>query len=129
MAGVEAYLVSVRSHATAAGPTGFPIQDTFWWVDGEEFIGRIAVRHWLTDGLLDMGGHIGYEVRPSWRRRGHATAMLVSALEYAAGIGLDRVLLTCAVDNLASQKVIERCGGILEDERAGRLRFWIWLST
>src|SRR5437899_2275313 len=47
---------------------------TFWWLDGDEFLGRLAIRHRLTPFLLKAGGHIGYDVRPGARRRGHATA-------------------------------------------------------
>ncbi|HYJ26251.1 MAG TPA: GNAT family N-acetyltransferase, partial [Nocardioides sp.] len=38
---------------------------TLWWVDGEDYLGRIAIRHELNDFLLDVGGHIGYDVRPT----------------------------------------------------------------
>src|SRR5262249_46886874 len=49
------------------------VPDTeLWWVDGDEFLGRIAVRHRLTPALMERGGHIGYDVRPTARRRGHA---------------------------------------------------------
>ena len=96
-----------------------------WWVEGEEFLGRIAIRHRLTPALLEVGGHIGYDVRPSARRRGHATEMLRQALGIARGLGIDRVLVTCDVDNVGSRTVIERNGGVFEDERAGKLRFWI----
>ncbi|WP_432985558.1 GNAT family N-acetyltransferase [Dactylosporangium sp. CA-233914] len=59
---------------------GFVASTTFWWVDGDEYLGRIVVRHRLTPNLLEAGGHIGYDVRPTARRRGHATAMLRAVL-------------------------------------------------
>jgi predicted acetyltransferase len=71
-----------------------------------------------------MGGHIGYDVRPSARRRGHATEMLRQALRVANELGIDPALITCDVDNVGSRTVIERNGGVLEDERNGKLRFW-----
>ena len=44
------------------------VPDTeLWWVEGDEFLGRIAVRHRLTPALRERGGHIGYDVRPSAR--------------------------------------------------------------
>jgi len=98
---------------------------TLWWVEGDEFLARIAIRHRLTSLLLAAGGHIGYDVRPSARRRGHATAMLRAALPVARGLGIESALLTCDVDNVGSRKVIEACGGVLEEERDGRLRFWV----
>jgi predicted acetyltransferase len=102
---------------------------TWWWVEGTTFLGRIALRHRLTGYLLNAGGHIGYDVRPSARRRGHATAMLRAVLPFAKGMGIDRVLLTCEHDNVGSTRVIETCGGILEDRRGGKLRYWIATSV
>jgi predicted acetyltransferase len=106
-------------------PAGYVPSTELWWVDGDEFLGRIGIRHRLTPALLEMGGHIGYDVRPSARRRGHATAMLREALTVARELGIERALVTCDVDNIGSRTVIERNGGVLEDERAGKLRFWV----
>jgi len=110
-------------------PDGFVPSTTLWWVDGHEFLGRIAIRHSLTPWLLEQGGHIGYDVRPSARRRGHASAMLRAALPLAAGLGIDSVLVTCDHDNIGSRKVIEASGGRFEDRRADKLRYWIATTT
>jgi predicted acetyltransferase len=96
-----------------------------WWVHDEEYLGRIAVRHRLTPQLREVGGHIGYDVRRSARRRGHATAMLRAALPIARRLGIESALVTCDVDNYASRKVIERNGGVLGDQRGDKLRFWV----
>lgn len=106
-------------------PAGYVPATELWWVDGDEFLGRIGIRHRLTPQLLEMGGHIGYDVRPSARRRGHATAMLRAALDIASEMGIAQALVTCDVDNVGSRTVIERNGGVLEDERDGKLRFWV----
>jgi predicted acetyltransferase len=106
-------------------PVGFVPDTELWWVEGNEFLGRVGIRHRLTPALLEIGGHIGYDVRPSARRRGHATAMLRKARIVAHGLGIERALVTCDVDNVGSRAVIERNGGVLEDERAGKLRFWV----
>jgi predicted acetyltransferase len=106
-------------------PAGFVPDTELWWVEGDEFLGRVGIRHRLTPALLETGGHIGYDVRPSARRRGHATAMLREAQIVARGLGIESVLVTCDVDNVGSRAVIERNGGLLEDERAGKLRFWV----
>ncbi|MEE1802608.1 GNAT family N-acetyltransferase [Streptomyces sp. NPDC101062] len=98
---------------------------TLWYADGDTFLGRLAIRHRLNPFLRELGGHIGYAVRPTARRRGHATAMLAAALPIARGLAIDSVLVTCDTDNTASRKVIEAAGGKLEDERGGKLRFWI----
>ena len=88
-------------------------------------IGFLAVRHRLNDWLLQEGGHIGYSVRPSRRGVGHASRALHLGLGHAAGLGLDRVLLTCEEDNVASRRTIVSAGGVYEDTRNGKQRFWI----
>jgi predicted acetyltransferase len=103
----------------------FVCSTTFWWVEGDQFIGRIAIRHELNARLLDYGGHIGYDVRRSRRREGQATRMLAAALPEARKLGIERVLITCEPGNVASRKVIEANDGIFEDQRGDRLRFWI----
>jgi len=94
-------------------------------------VGRVSLRHELNEFLTLFGGHVGYAVRPADRRRGYATMMLGQTLVRARALGLDRVLVTCDVDNVASAAVIERCGGVLEnvqpgDARSGaKRRYWV----
>jgi predicted acetyltransferase len=121
-----AYAAWLRADALedSPRPERFVAGTTMWWADGDEYLGRITVRHRLTPSLLLVGGHIGYDVRPSARRRGHATLMLAGALPVARSLGIDRALITCRTDNVGSRRVIEANGGVLEDERDGMLRFW-----
>lgn len=98
-------------------------------VDGE-VVGRVHIRHELSLGLRASGGHIGYGVRPQFRRRGYATKMLDQGLEFLGDLGVERVLVTCDDNNVASIRTIERGGGILEDkiefaEGAVTRRYWI----
>ena len=103
--------------------------DYYWITDGsgpdEEVVGFLALRHSLTAWLLEEGGHIGYSVRPSRREQGHASRALALAVRRAAELGLERVLVTCDDDNLASARTIERNGGVYEDTRNGKRRYWI----
>ena len=99
------------------------------WVDGEECLGRLSIRHVLTDGLREFGGHIGYVVRPSARRHGYAGAMLKAALPVARGLGVDPALHTCDDTNAGSLRVIESNGGVFEDKRGDKLRFWLPTSS
>lgn len=96
-----------------------------WMADGREYVGRINLRHELTEELLEWGGHIGYAVRPSMRGRGYAKEALGLMLPVAADHGIAQALLTCDVDNLASRRTIEAYGGVYEDTREGKLRFWV----
>lgn len=125
--GFAAYVEAVRADALEDTPRaqGWVPCTTLWWVEGQEYLGRIAVRHRLTPWLREVGGHIGYDVRPSARRRGHATAMLRAALPVARGLGIEQALVTCDTDNVGSRRVIEVAGGVLEDEQRGKLRYWV----
>lgn len=104
---------------------GYVPQTVLWWVAGDEYIGRLSIRHRLTTHLLYHGGNIGFDVRPSARRRGHATAMLAEALPLAAALGIDPARIDCDAANVASRRVIEKNGGVLDEERDGSLFFWV----
>lgn len=93
-------------------------------MDGNEYLGRLAIRHRSTDQLRQAGGHVSHDVQPSYRRRGHATAMLKAALPVARTLGIRTAPITCNIDNVASRKVIEHNGGVLQDGYDGRFRFW-----
>lgn len=101
-----------------------------WIVDSDRVLGGMALRHGSSD-YVEWAGHIGYGIRPSARRRGLATWALGRMLDEARVLGMDRVLAVCAVDNLASMKTIERCGGVFEGIRDTKFgparRYWIEL--
>ncbi len=99
----------------------------YWYVSGEYYLGTLVLRHELTPDLLEAGGNIGYHVVWPWRRQGHATRMLAAGLAECRRFGMDRVLLTCAADNVASRKVILANGGIPDGRVRGEDRFWIRL--
>ena len=109
----------------APRPEGIVLCDYFWITDGDEVVGFLALRHELTPWLLEEGGHIGYSVRPSRRREGHASRAVALALIRAKELGLERVLLTCDEDNLGSRLTIENAGGVYEDSRKDKRRYWI----
>lgn len=110
-------------------PTGW-VHCTYWWMaEGDEILGSIALRHALNETLAEVGGHIGYSVRPSARGHGLAGRALRCVLPYAWTLGLPGVLLTCMDTNHASRRTIEGCGGRLEDVRdtlhGPMRRYWI----
>jgi predicted acetyltransferase len=107
---------------------------TFWLVRDESIIlGTSSLRHKLTKNLRNLGGHIGYNIRPSERRKGYGTLILALTLEKAREFGLTRVLVTCDEDNIASAKIIEKNGGRLENTyiskelKQPKRRYWIEL--
>jgi len=125
-----AFVVGLHAQAgpDTPRPAGWVPGTTLWYVDGNEFLGSLQIRHWLTRALRELGGHIGYEVRPSARRRGHATRMLALARPYARELGIDPALVTCDATNVASRKVIEANGGRPDTPIGPKLRYWIATS-
>lgn len=121
-----------RSHARGENlPEGYVPCTEYWLVDGGEFIGRVTARHRLNEHLLQIGGHIGYDIRPSKRRQGYGNKILKLALQKAKELGIRRALITSDIRNVASRKIIEKNGGVLENQIPNpemgfeALRFWI----
>ncbi len=107
---------------------------TLWFMcEGDEILGAIEVRHFLNDGLLRYGGHIGYVVAAQHRGKGYAATMLEMIKPELAKLKLDMVLICAQEDNIASVKSIEKAGGVLENAveiiRDGKkkvgLRYWM----
>ncbi len=127
----EAWLEDAKWRETHS-VNNFVTGHTYFWTDPQGVIvGALNLRHRLNDHLRRAGGHIGYGVRPSMRRQGHAAAMLKAALPHARELGLTRVLVTCDKLNLGSARTIQKNGGVLENEvRDGdhiMQRYWIAL--
>ena len=106
-------------------------QTTFWITDKDGYAGRISIRHELNERLLKLGGNIGYGVIPSKRKLGYGEKALELVLPIARKMGLKKVLLTCNSTNIGSKRIMEKNGGVLEDEVPGengepsKLRYWI----
>jgi predicted acetyltransferase len=125
------FVADLDDHRYERNVTGGRVPST-WLVAvvGGEVVGRSSIRFVLNDSLRHNGGHIGYAVRPAFRRRGHATEILRQSLVIARAGGVDAVLVTCDDDNVGSASVIERCGGVLEGvvadpRRPAFRRYWI----
>jgi predicted acetyltransferase len=127
----EHYLSTVADYAAGRNVPDDRVASALLLADVEgKVVGRISVRYALNDSLFARGGHIGYAVRPVFRRRGYATQMLNRGLDIAHEHGIDPVLVTCDDTNVASAAVIERAGGVLDsmfvDEDGTRIRrYWI----
>ena len=82
----------------------------------DRIVGMINIRLALNAFLRNEGGHIGYSVRPTERRRHYGTEMLKAALKVCDVIGIREVLVACDKENAASAGVIKNCGGVLRRE-------------
>lgn len=98
----------------------------------DKIIGHLSIRHNIDSNFLALyGGHIGYGVRPSERRKKFATIMLNLALEKCKELGLENVMVTCREDNIGSAKTIENNCGVLKDiifipeENYNFKKYWI----
>lgn len=107
-----AELLEKRTH-----PKNDKIKDTYLFlVEGDEYLGRVSIRHELNEFLTHFGGHIGYDIRPTQRRKGYGTLQLKLALDVARELGLERVLITCDSTNEGSRRIIQSNGGVFQDE-------------
>jgi len=112
-------------------PEGYVPGTEFWLQDDRMIVGCVRLRLGLTPDLENEGGLVGYDVRPSARRRGYWTALLRLALVEARALGIERVCVTCDDDNLVSIKAIERNGGVFAgsgvSKKTGKTvrRYWI----
>ena len=128
-----AFLAKLAASSRGEGiPADFVANTTFWLVDERSEVVAVSnLRHALTPKLRIEGGHIGYGVRPSARRRGHATEILRRTLAEARAKGIDEALVTCSAANAGSRATILRCRGRLDSEEYVKSRgevvqrYWI----
>ncbi len=125
---LEALIALLRRIRRETGRETTVASDFLWIFDGEEMVGFIRIAHRLNEWLLEHGGHIGYSIRPSRRREGHAARALALAVERCRELGIDRVLICCDEGNEGSERTIRANGGVYEDTREGVRRFWIELA-
>lgn len=129
-----AFAGMLRDKAYNSGlPQGKVPESVFWLIDNSTFIGRITIRHTLNEYLYNYDGHIGYEIRPSKRNMGYGRMLLQLGLQETRRLGLQRAMVSCGSDNIASRKIIEGNGGVFENEvwqeggSIGIRRYWIEL--
>ena len=105
----------------------------YLFFDGDWLVGQSNLRHRLSPELHLDGGHIGYAVRPSARRRGYATEILRQTLEEAHRKNIPKALLTVATTNRPSLRVIEKEGGVFDGQttspRRGETMRRYWIET
>lgn len=112
-------------------PQGYVQENFYLCYSGEEMVGVCSLKLELTEYLLQYGGHVGYAVHPALQNRGYGTEILAQTLRIARELGFHRLLCVCDEDNYASEKIILKKGGVLEntlydpEEAVTVKRYWI----
>lgn len=81
---------------------------SFWLVDNNEVVGVVRIRH----REVEFAGHIGYDISPSYRKLGYGSQILKLAIEKAKKLEINKIVITCNINNLFSKKIIEKNGGV-----------------
>ena len=114
--GFDAFVAELHARSDpATAPEGYVPRTTWWLMDGDRYLGRIAIRHDLNAELRLWGGHVSYDIRPSERRKGFGTQQMKLGLQKARDLGHERVLVMCDDTNTGSTRIIEANGGVLGD--------------
>lgn len=120
-----------RVNSWPQGVKGFVPSSYFVAITDGKIVGRVSIRHELNNFLKEYGGHVGYGIVPSERRKGYATEILRQSIELCRGLEIESIMISCDFDNDGSKKVIERNGGIfekvtdLDHVEVQKLIFWI----
>lgn len=100
----------------------------YFLIENEEILWAIHLRHDLIiPKFLEMHWHIWYWIAPKHRMKWYAKIMLELVLNEAKNLWLNKVLVSCNIDNIASEKVIQKNWGIFERLTIdGKIkRYWI----
>ena len=126
------YVEKLEEHSKGINlPEKLIPHSSFWLVnENGKVLGTSNLRHRLTEQLLIKGGHIGYGIRPSERRKGNATKILELTLLEAKKLGIEKALITCNKSNIGSAKTIVKNGGIFWKEASfpKRITQYYWVE-
>lgn len=105
---------------------GWKVPSTTFWLYADGIpVGFGSARHFLTETLRKAGGNIGYGIAPAFRGKGYGKELLRLLLNEAKGMGIDKVLVTILLDNIASQAVAIANGGVVTERTDERVFIWI----
>ncbi len=121
------WLVAKQREAEQEGIVdGWKVPSTTFWLYADGLpVGFGSVRHFLTEALCKAGGHIGYGIAPQFRGKGYGNEILKLLLDKAYEIGIEKVLITVHLDNIASQAVALANGGVITERTDERVLIWI----
>ncbi len=126
---------TIENHNDMNIPQNYVPSSTYFLMDKnqDKILGAVNIRHRLNESLLNIGGHVGYGLAPSERKKGYAPTMLALALDLCLSLGITRALVTCNESNTPSSRTIRKNGGVLESlfpDEDGTIveRYWIDLT-
>lgn len=127
---IDEYIRRTEEHSRGENlPDFWMPATTYWLVEENAFLGHVNVRHSLVEWSEKIGGHIGFAIRATERKKGYGSHILALAKAEARALGLTRALVTCNENNAGSRKIIEKNGGVFQDmnEVKGEWirRYWI----
>ena len=125
--------LEINKHIDEIYPT-YANQTTYVLADDSNHIyGLINLRHELKGKLMEVGGHIGYGIRPSERKKGYATLQLKLILDKLKELNIDQALITCREDNIASKKTMEKFIGkkdtLVPSNHEGIMEYRYWIDV
>lgn len=106
------------------------LNSTLFLIEDGKIIGSSNIRHYINEFLMNYGGHVGYGVRPNLRGQGYASKILIESLKFLKSLNIEKALITCDEENIASRKVILNNGGVqdqshIREDGGVTNRFWI----
>jgi predicted acetyltransferase/ribosomal protein S18 acetylase RimI-like enzyme len=122
----SAFVDRLENEAKGITVAGWVPTSHYWLIQSRQIIGTLRMRHYLTPVVKENTGHVGYDIAPSFRRKGHGYEILRLGLLEAEKLGIGDVLAHCADSNVASLKIIQKHGGV--PERSKRCETWYWIK-
>ena len=125
----ENWLIRINDEREGKIPNVVPTEN-FYLIrkSDNRIVGSSNIRLKLDDNLRNIGGHIGYSIRPSERRKGYNKINLYLALKVLKEYKIDYAYLDCLDINIGSYKTMEALGGVLiekkEKEHNGQFDLW-----
>lgn len=123
--------LEVNKHINQINPE-WANQTSYVLIDENGHIyGAANIRHELKGKLREIGGHVGYGIRPSERGKGYATLQLKLLLEKMDKMGIDNALITCRENNIGSIKTMNKFIGTADSlipsryEGIMEYRYWV----
>lgn len=125
--------LEINKHIDEINPN-YANQTTYVLVDENNHIyGMANLRHELKGKLFEIGGHVGYAIRPSERGKGYGTIQLKLLIKVMNEMGIEKALITCRENNIGSKKTMEKFIGesdtLVPSMYEGIMEYRYWIDV